>query len=385
LSFGLPNGNILLASSSLSEQSAPVASDQLLNTVGARPSLDQLEMQIKALHQQAISTQHGIQQLAEQDAGSGLKGLLSDDPWMMGAEGLVLALGAVLLGALLGRLTRRRRVVSTLAPAQSGFADSQVYLGYAEQIPMPPVCDTRRDLPADAIANHAAAPLPLVFNQIDFEPSVSFLELESVFGLFLDDAHPPVVVNGFDYEAAANEVVRVRKSLAQKRDARARQRAYEVSVHSSLPHMNRSSSAPPEAVRDPIAHAVMHGDERGEPSGGLDLRLDLPAALPLELHSAESEIPVAEEPLMAQDSHLTLVPFNTPIEPEAQTDATVQLALALEFEMVGLLDGAREIAREVLESGDDALRLKVEALMARLDCAGDSVAPQRSGGRRAAS
>jgi len=34
---------------------------------------------------------------------------------------------------------------------------------------------------------------------------------------------------------------------------------------------------------------------------------------------------------------------------------------------VGLLHGAREIAREVFESSDDALRLKAEALMARLD------------------
>jgi hypothetical protein len=276
---------------------------------------------------------------------------------MMGAEGLVLALGAVLLGGLLGQLTRRRRVLDAPAPAQSGFAD------------------------------RASAPLPVVFDQMDFEQSASFLELESAMDLFLDDAHPPasetataasqlqaevdarppVEVNGFDHEAAANEVARVRKSLAQKRAARAHQRAHDVSVHSSVPLMDRSLSAPRDAVTDQMAHAVMHGDERDEPSGGVDLPLDLPEELTLELHSAESEMPVAEAQLMAQDSQLARVPFDTPVEPEAQSDAAVQLALALELETVGLLHGAREIAREVFESSDDALRLKAEALMARLD------------------
>lgn len=367
-------------------------------------------MQIKALHQQAMSAQHAIQQLAQQDGDSVHSGILSDDPWMMGAEGLVLALGALLLGGLLGRLTRRRRVLDV--PAQSGFADGQIYLGHAEQIQMHPVRDTRRDLLVESKPDHASAPLPLVFNHMDFEQSASFLELESVIDLFLDDAGPPVEPNGFDHEAAANEVVRVRKSLAQKRAARARQRAYDDGVDSSLPLMDWSSSAPLDAVTDQIAHAVNHGDERDEPSDGVDLLLDLPEervvdrnlfvpAAPMadleapeivqsdkstfELHSAESETPLAEEQLMAQDSHLALVPFDTPIEPEAQSDAGVQLALALELETVGLLDGAREIAREVLESSDDALRLKAEALMARLDWAGDSVAPRRSGARRAAS
>lgn len=422
----------MLASPSLSEQSAPVATAQTLNTVGAKQSLDQLETQIKALRQQATSTQNGIQQLAEQDAGSGHNGWLPDDPWMMGAVGLVLVLGALLVGWLLGRLTSRRRVLNAPVPAQNGFADSQMYLQAAAPIQMPPVRDIRSDLPVDPTPDHASAPLPLAFHHMDFQQSALLLESESAFGLFLDDAHPPglatatpasllqaevdarvfvppVEVDGFDHAAAANEVERVRKSLAQKRDARARQRAQDASVDFSWLLMDQPSSEPLLAVKEQSAHAVLHEDvheavsEDEEPSGGVDLLLDLPDEcdlaleapeivepdeLTLELHRAESEMPVAEKPLMAQDVPLTLVPFDPPVETEApQSDAAVRLALALEFETLGLLDGAHEIAQEVLASSDDGLWLKAEALMARLDeqetaqhvnALGDDVLPLRS-------
>jgi len=393
----------LLALSSLSEQSAPVASAQTLNTVGAQQSLDQLETQIKALRQQATSTQHAIQQLTEQDVGSVHNGLMPDDPWMVGAAGFVLVLGALLIGLLLGWLTRRRRVLDVPVPAQSGFAEGQMYLWDAEPIPMAPVGGTRSDLPVDPIPDHVSAPAPLVFNHVDFEQSALLLESDSVFGLFQDEApapssvtatpasslqvevddRPPAEANGFDHAAAANEVERVRKSLAQKRDARARQRAHDISVHSTLPLTDQSSSESLDAVSDQIAHVEMYGDESKESSGEVDVLLDLtddpvadleapgivePDELTLELYRAESELPVAEEPILAQESPLMLLPFDPTVELEPPpSDAAVRLALALEFEAVGLLDGAREIVQEVLESSEVELWLKAETLMARLD------------------
>lgn len=405
----------MLASTSLSEQSAPVATAQTLNTVGATQSLDQLQTQVKALRQRATNTQNAIEQLtALQDAGRVHNGLLSDDPWTMGAEVLVLGLGALLIGWLLGLLTTRRRVLAAPAPvptpAQNRLADRQMTLREAEPVATPPVLDTRREPPDDPIPDHASAPLPSVFNHMDFEQSALLLDSASVLGLFEDVVHPPgsqttsrssplqagvdarqpVVVHGFDSAAAANEVERVRKSLALKRDARARQRAYEVSVHSALQPDSSSDGVdllldlPDECAGESnlfVPDACVADWEAPAIAESEALTFELPA----ELDSS-----IAGEPLTAPDAPLTLAPIDPPGEfepepepeplpdvvseamaeevtgPETQPDAVVQLELALEFEALRLLDGAREIAQEVLESSDDELRLKAEALMARL-------------------
>jgi len=442
LFFGLPNGNILLASTSLSEQSAPVATTQTLNTDGATQSLDQLQTQLHALHQRNISTQKAIEQLTLEDAGSGYHGFLSDDPWMMGSEVFVLGLGALLVGWLLGLLTSRRSVLvapapaPASAPAPSRFADRQMIFRDTEIIATPAVVDKQREPLADPVAEQPIVQLPSVFNQMDFDQSALMLDSASVLGLFEDlapvpssqtaapsllhagvDSRAPAAAHGFDSAAAANEVERVRKSLAQKRDERSRQREFEASARSALQPMGWSSGGLQDVVWDRGAYPEMQGEAFDEPFGGVDLLLDLPdefavktnttasdagvacvevpaivesQALTFELSDEESDNPVAEDQLAAPDVHLLLTPLDTPVAPEpepepepelevlseviakeaqgpdAHADAVVQLELALEFEALRLLDGAREIAQEVLESNDDELRLKAEALMARL-------------------
>lgn len=376
----------------------------MLNTAEAVQSLEQLQAQIKILLQQEMQTQQSIQQLSEQYPDSGHQGVLSDDPWMMGALCLVLGLCALMFGWFLARLTTRRRVLDASALEQKEFTDSLMYLQDEAFIPMPPVHDTGSGHPAPPMPDHASAHLPSGFPHMDFESSGSWLESESesesasesVLGLFLDDAHPldsvtaiaaaqlqaevkasvlelPIEVLAFDSKATANEVERVRKSLAKKRAARACQGPYDISIPAPLQPMDRSADAPPDAVTDQTTHAVMHEDERDEPSGGVDLLLDLTDELTLELHRPESEMPFAEEPLRAEDSveALQAVVSDThaePLpEPDTQPAAAVQLELALVLETLGLRDGARDIAHEILESSDDKMRLKAEALVARLD------------------
>ena len=351
----------------------------------------------------------------------------------MGSEVLVLGFGALLVGWLLGLLTTRRRVLAAPvpAPAQNRFADRQMTLRETDGIATPPVRDTQLELPADPIPDHTSAPVPSVFNDMDFEQSALLLDdSESVLGLFQDVAHArgsqtatpssllqagvdvrePVVVHGFDSAAAANEVERVRKSLANKRDTRARQREQEISVQSALQAVGWSSGGLPDVVWDRSAYPVMQGVECDELFDRVDLPLDLPDegvaeaklfvpdacvadleepeiveldALKLELPDDESERPVLEDQPSAQTGQLALAPVERPVEPEpdfiseviakevpgpeAQPDAVVQLELALEFESLRLLDGAREIAQEVLESSDDELRRKAKALVAKLD------------------
>lgn len=370
----------------------------MLDPAEAAQSIEQLEGQIKALLQQEIKTQQSIQQLSGQYSDSVNQGLLFDDPWMMGAVCLVLGLCAWMFGSFLGRLTTRRRVLDASALEQKRFADSLMYLEDEAYIPMPPVHGTGSGHPVPATPNHASAHGPAVFPHMDFSPSGPLLEVEpeSVLGLFLDDIHPldsetappasqlqaevetsvlelPMEAHAFDSKATADEVERVRKSLAKKRAARACQGSYDISVHAPLQPMDRSSDAPPDPVMEQTSHAVMQEDKSGEPSGGVDLLLDLPDELTLELQLPESEMPFTEEPFRAEDSveplqAVVIDPHAEPLpEPEPQPAAAVQLELALVLETLGLRDGARDIAHEVLESGDDKLRLKAEALVARLD------------------
>jgi len=395
----------------------------MLNTDGATQSLDQLQTQLHALHQRNISTQKAIEQLTLEDTGSGYHGFLSDDPWMMGSEVFVLGLGALLVGWLLGLLTTRRRVLVAPAPvpAPNRVADRRMIFRDTEIIATPAVHDTYREPLADPVSEQPSVPLPSVFNQMDFDQSALMLDSASVLGLFEDlapspgspmaapsplhagvDARAPAAVHGFDSAAAANEVERVRKSLAQKRDARARQQEYEVSVQSALQPMGVSFGGLPEVVWDLNAGPVMQGGAFDEPFGGVDLLLDLPdefavkasisvpvadvagletpeiaesEVLTFELPDGESDRPVAGDQLAA--------PVDAPVEPEpevvceviaeevsgpeTQIDFAVQFELALEFESLRLLDGAREMALEILKSSDDELRRKAEALVARLD------------------
>lgn len=463
-SNGLLHGNILLSTSSLSEPSTPISSVQAQNMGEGAQQLDQLESQIKALRQQALGTQNTLQQMKGRDAHQLPFDLVSDAPWVLGVEGLVVGLGALVMGGVLGWYAWRRPV--TRSPSVEGdFADSQQYLDEDDREPQLGIFKTP-EVPAVASApvHEFTRNFPEV---VDFVHSAPMAESESVLNLFWDEEKPPLpesepepaqdLLNPvpsadaspfappspsleFDPEVAASEVERVRKSLADKRDARARQRMYDEwprdslqpALASEMPEQEEApagDAVPVDGPADGPVFTALVEQEEVLPGAAVDLALDLDLDLDLGTdsqgapesepdlmvqamkdlgqHSAEpadvpppSDAPVQELALeSASDTHedwhndesmvefeftpLAETPDTVPnpdlVEPiqamEADVDVdapvgpdpAVQLELAQEFLALGLLQGARELALEVLEGSDADLQSQAQALIDQLD------------------
>jgi hypothetical protein len=170
----------------------------------------------------------------------------------------------------------------------------------------------------------------------------------------------PEPARGFDPQAAATEVVRVRKSLAEKRVAR-------------LPLPENEAARPVKQVRtvfEAPAFAEPAPDPAASQGGVLDLDLTaqpVPPPAPAEpLHVA------APEPEPAQGIHFEFpVAAENPQPPDAVHcaghDYSVTLALAEESANLELWTEARELANEVVHAGDQGLRLEALSLLTRID------------------
>lgn len=384
LANGLINGNILLSTSSLSEQSTQLTSAPARNAGEGGLALDPLQAQISALRQQALVTQNSIQQLQAQDTGS----TLWDTPWGMGAQGLVFGLGAILLGWLLVRLVlgRAPAVVVPVAPKAQDFVESRYYLTDRAPLPDPVVVATAQAGPVAGVA-----PVPPVFAEADFVQSAPMADSESVFNMFwesdapsttpiteplVDEARaelmafaPQMASPEFDPQAAANEVERVRRSLAEKREARTRQRLLGDILHYGYEPEEVEVSLPPADV-PPVFPVRVAGEQVPD----LDLDLDWSGESQDPPQVALQEPPLPEEPAVAPvletPGHEAVDVYLDPPEPEPETmvpDSAVQLALAQEFVALGLLEGARELAQEVLVSGQEPLQRDAQTLLNELD------------------
>lgn len=462
-SNGLLNGNILLSTSSLSEPSAQITSVQAQNMGGGAQQLDQLESQLKALHQQALSTQTTLQQLKTQDVNSFPLNLLSDASWVLGAEGFVLGLGALVLGGVLGWYSWRRPVAES-AMVEADFADSRIYLNEKDPAPQPDVFKTPEVQGTASTPAHAfTRNFP---EEVDFAQSAPMAESESVLNLFWADAPPsppepvedmlepmrsadpspfapPAPSLEFDPEVAASEVERVRKSLADKRDARARQRMNDDWTRDSM-HLSLASADMSEQGAEPARAELLEAQEAVPLGAEVDLALDLDLDLDLDFgadsevepepvsdliaqamkdlgnHSLEppeevlphSDAPVPEltmdspadgsepaqedprndapmvefefvpqaetqdtvpnlaqvEPVQAVDVDVDMVvDVDADVEAHVGPDPAVQLELAQEFLALDLLQGARELALEVLQGGDANLQSQAQALIDQLN------------------
>lgn len=465
LANGLLNGNILLSTSSLSEQSAQTAPIQAQNLGGGAQQLDQLESQIKALHQQALHTQATIQELETPKTNGFYSGFMSDTPWVLGAEGAVLGVGALILGGAIGGWYswRRRRPLAKPASVAPDFADSRMYLGEQEPVAPPVASHAEADgtvatPPARVLQRHAAM-------EMDFAPSAPVAESDSVLNLFWAEAEstspgpeeaeedlleptrspeaspfaPASPSLEFDREAAANEVERVRKSLAEKRDARARERIYDDAPRTVVLHApinaggflqdDREEPAtaenPPDSHSEDSTFGLSLGQYEAPQTDGVDLELDLALDADVDLEAMDSDFetvappqdfgPEAQDeeaqdeqeevqeeaqddgqapPLAlavvakeaesmvdfefvatdeAQDTVPKLVAAEPPqdvgidLEADEEPNPLVQFELAQEFQALGLLDGARELAMEVLGCSDAALKSQAQTLIDQLN------------------
>ena len=310
--------------------------------------MERLESDIHALKLQALATQKSIQQLQTHEPANPLQTVQSAFPGLpSGLDGTVVGVAAA-LGLIL--------------------ALAWWYLWYRPQTRLNKTVARRAEAhqptPKTAtLSTQTAAYAP---------PAPASTLADDVLDSYFARNDPDM---GFDSEAAAGEVVRVRRSLADKREARTQQQEIE-----------REEASRPT----PKPHAVVD-ITRAEPEMVLDLELDLepdpePASAQLAVPVPES-VPAPEPDFTAEpepELELEPVPINLlepmpmpmpqpdlELQPEQpflpQTDFSITLALAEESEALELWPEARELATEVLDSSDAILCTKAQALLARLD------------------
>lgn len=143
---------------------------------------------------------------------------------------------------------------------------------------------------------------------------------------------------GFDSEAAASEVIRVRKSLAVKREARAL--------------LLERDEQPSLAPLHPIATAPVNASQTSDPSDPDVFMSMVGTTKKLEQRPEPEQVP----------------------EQTADPDFSITLALAQESETLEMWHEARELATEALETADPALREQALDLLKRIDSKGQEVA-----------
>jgi hypothetical protein len=330
---------VLTPTSSLPDQPAQPQSD---SAVGASP-FDRMEAELKALQQQALTTQLSIKRLQAREASNPYSAILADLPAAPAIDGTLMGTASVLL-------------VATALVWWYLWHRPQTRLTDTVHTAMPDIAPTRPHEPMQqpaAVMEAPQAPLSSPYAQRD--PAV-----------------------GFDSEAAASEVIRVRKSLADKREARAQMSDREEqaeeeakpdpgedSTTSVRAWLDRHASGPPDEVTPVPPRAreefVDPWSQPGEAQPGAPAPLmddDIDFSLPLEAFEMEPA------------SAFTPAPETEPEpepEPEAGHDYATTLALAQESAALELWPEARELAIEVLESDDDTLVSQSQDLLERLN------------------
>ncbi|MFZ2307293.1 MAG: hypothetical protein WAW73_08480 [Rhodoferax sp.] len=330
------------------------------DSAGGAGAWDRLESDIKVLKQQAQATQKAIQQVQNRESTGPLEALQISLPDLPPVDSTLVGVtaGLGLTVALLWWYLWMRpqaRLQESLGTG-GGTGDGPTL--------------RKRAKSADPIAAKFAAirAQPSGLAPLDIPHSEN---PESLFA-----RHDPNL--GFDSEAAASEVVRVRKSLAEKREARSLQLEREEAqnpVPSVRAWLDQDAPDPLDGVEvmsgpipiapilaapQPAASPVpQHGPEE------LDIALDFelepePQPAPPPPPPLEPEPPPEPEPELV---------FNPSEQSEStgEPDYAITLALAQESEALDLWPEARELANEVLESGNAQLRVQAQALLQRLD------------------
>lgn len=281
------------------------------SSAGVGGTWDRLEADIKALQQQALATQKAIQQVQSRDATGPLDAAQAT---LAGADGINVPLvGAGTVLALILALLARHVWMHPKDSLNAPPAPVSTTHGEATPTEQPAATPHPTSAPLDAKSAHVDTASPeSLFARVD--PNM-----------------------GFDPEVAANEVVRVRRSLAEKREARAMQ-------------LERD-----DAGMTPDAHAWLN---MGTPDS-MDGVQVTSGPIPMTQH----------EPALDAEADIALDLDQPPAAPEPNTgpDFSITLALAQESMALDLWPEARELATEVLDSGDANLRAQAQALLIQLN------------------
>ena len=383
----------LPSSTSLPEQPVPLQSASA-PAVGAS-DFERMQAELKAMHQQALATQQSLQQLQARKPADPYSAVVSELTGFAAGNGTLLGVGVGMSLALAGVAVwwfvwQRPRNRGPVSHATRPKAATPV----SAPAPLPP-----SDASQEATEDWAFSTAPGEFSTNDFESAGANARLDR------DKA--------FDSEAAAAEVTRVRKSLADKRDARAhfleREEAYdpdrELDLDLDVLHATSPTHAPlagipvDAAIPEPLLE-VKSGLERDpwlQPGEALPGTTDDPNSeaihfsLALDDYGVKPETPTTPDTYSHHELAMNLV-SEVEIEVEADTidapplaheleakadplqpesgvkgyDFTITMALAEESAALELWTEARDLANEVLTSDNAALRNQARDLLERI-------------------
>lgn len=319
-----------------------------------------MQAEVKALQQQAQSTQASLKKLQTREAVDPVAAIVSELPTTVpGIDGAVLAVGSTLVVGL------------------------ALVWWYLWRSPKGQWVDAKHSAMDSAFAPQTAQAS---------EPASLFAK--------------PEPNMGFDSEAAATEVIRVRKSLAEKREARFLLHEVEEPAVPLRPpepalELDLELAPEPEPPAEPPRHAIDPWSMPGEavhheavPSFDIDIHFTLPDApdasdatpepTPMPMPEAQ---PTPDQILDAIELDFNL---NEPAAVEVEVDAepapavnspvvpdyATMLALAQVSEELEQLNEARDLAYEVLQSDDPALQSEARALLDRLSEVESEMGPE---------
>jgi hypothetical protein len=305
-----------------------------------------MEAELKVLQQQAQATQQSLKQLQTREAVDPLTAIRSDLSAAMTVDAsLVTVAGLTVLVLAMAWWYLWHRPRTTPQEAELTVMPEREVEPVAVAVSMP--------APA---ATSAPPPTPLA-HPADAMASRSFAQRDA--GV------------GFDSEAAANEVTRVRKSLADKREARAL--TLEREEMPDLDEWQAQQELPPLEFDLELEQELESEPEYTGPiSFSLPTHPPAPAPQPetgtFVASAGAAPMPLATEPPCEPDGVIgpTAESESDP-DKSADYDYSITLALAEESEALELWTEARELAREVLQSHDTALQTQAQALLDRLD------------------
>jgi hypothetical protein len=314
--------------------------------------MDALQLKIKALLEESRTMQASIKQLTVQEESSARAGFFSDHPVVLGLEGLLLGAAALCLGGLLATGFAWRRMQAASAPLPADFGESIYSFRSTDDTHHPAVHEVQES---------DFTPVAPVLEQPHAAPDAIEVDLDAHFVPSTSLFAPRESGSGFDVEAAANEVQRVRRSLADKRAVRDRWSASDTHQAEALP---QKEDAPD----------ILPLDFDLEASGDQEVDIDLDVDLDLGFECKLTPEPDAQTPPMEDvsdvqpelDDVINLAPMKS-TDDEGDQGLSVKLELAQEFLSLGLLDGAREFAMEYMDSTEAPLHSQAMTLISQVD------------------
>ncbi len=304
-----------------------------------------MQTDVKALQQQALATQASLKKLQTREAADPVAAIVSELPTVPGVDAASLGLASVLVVALglVWWYVWRRPQNRPVDAGHSQMSDLAEDSAYGQPPPPKPTEQTQKVAP---VQESPATPTAWPVSASPFAKP-----------------EPPM---GFDSEAAATEVMRVRKSLAEKREARLLLRDQAEPSVEDVP-VDEPDYAPPAAA-EPWSMPAEDSHFEAAPALDIDIHFTLPDDPP----EPEPE-PVADGQPVSTELDINIDEVGVgPVGPDyATTLALAQVSAELE-----LLNEARDLAYEVLQSDDPALQSEARALLDRLSEVESEMGPE---------